>query len=78
MASIYHKKYTRPMPEGAEVFERGGQRWARWTDGNGATRTAPVTARLAELQELMVTRQKRRAEVRRELEALKARAVDLD
>jgi site-specific DNA recombinase len=44
------------------------------TNGDGTT---PATGRLAELQELMVTRQKRRVEVRRELDALKARAVDL-
>jgi len=40
--SICHKKYTRPMPEGAVVFERGGERWARWTDGSGRTRAAPL------------------------------------
>ncbi len=43
MASIYHKKYTRPMPEGAEVFRRDGRAWARWTGGNGQAQTAPVT-----------------------------------
>lgn len=44
MASIYHKKYTRPLPDVAELFERRGETWARWTDGNGNVRSAPVTA----------------------------------
>jgi len=43
MATIYHKKYTRPIPKGAEVFERGGEKWARWKDRSGRTRAAPLT-----------------------------------
>jgi len=43
MASIYRKKYTRPIPEGAQVLQRDGKKWVRWTDGNGEMRTAPVT-----------------------------------
>ena len=43
MASIYHKKYTRPIPTGAKILERDGEKWAHWTDGNGHVRTAPVT-----------------------------------
>jgi len=43
MATIYHKKYIRPIPKGAEVFERGGQKWALWKDRKGETQTARVT-----------------------------------
>jgi hypothetical protein len=43
VACIYHKKYKRRMPRGVEIFERDGEKWARWTDGNGNDRTAPVT-----------------------------------
>lgn len=42
MATLYKKKYPMPMPEGAEVFERNGQRFARWTNGHQQTRTAEV------------------------------------
>ena len=44
MASIYRKKYTRPIPQGAQIIERDGEKCARWTDGNGKTRTAPLTS----------------------------------
>jgi integrase len=30
------------MPDGAVVFKRGGRKWARWTDGRGQEKTAPV------------------------------------
>lgn len=44
MATIYRKTYPIPMPPGAEIVTRRGQRLARWTDGNGNEKTAPVTA----------------------------------
>jgi len=42
--AIFKKQYTKPLPRGAEVFTRDGQRYARWADRNGRTRTAKVTA----------------------------------
>ena len=42
MAVVYKKKYPIPMPEGAEVFVRRGQRFARWESGKGQLRTAEV------------------------------------
>ena len=42
MGSIFKKTVTKPLPPGAEVFTRGGKRYARWTDRKGKTRTAPV------------------------------------
>jgi len=44
MATIYRKKYPVPMPEGAEIITRRGQRLARWTDGYGRVKTAPLAA----------------------------------
>ena len=42
MGAIFKKTVTRPMPTGAEVFIRGGQRFARWKI-NGKSRTAKLT-----------------------------------
>jgi len=42
MATIYRKVYPVPMPPGAEFLLRGGQRLARWTDGKGNVKTAPL------------------------------------
>ena len=33
MANLYRKTYTKPLPDGAEVFTRRGKRMARWTNG---------------------------------------------
>ena len=43
MATVYKETYTRPLPEGAELFTRKGKRFARWTDAKGKKRTEPVT-----------------------------------
>ena len=42
MAALFRKTTTRPAPEGAELFTRKGERFARWTDRSGKTRTAPL------------------------------------
>jgi len=44
MVTLYRKIYPVPMPDGAEIFVRRGQRLARWTDGNGNVKTAPLSA----------------------------------
>src|SRR5262245_7975684 len=44
MGSVFKKAVTKPLPAGAEVVERQGQRLARWKDRRGKTRTAPLTA----------------------------------
>ena len=44
MATVFRKTLTKPMPQGAELFTRKGERFARWTDGKGRTRQAKVTA----------------------------------
>src|SRR5262245_12087598 len=43
MGSLFKKAVTRPLPPGAEIITRQGVRLARWRDGKGKTRTAPVT-----------------------------------
>jgi hypothetical protein len=43
MGSIFKKAVTRPLPPEAEIISRQGVRLARWRDGKGKTRTAPVT-----------------------------------
>lgn len=42
MASVYRKSYTKPLPEGAELFTRRGEQFARWRV-DGKLRTARVT-----------------------------------
>src|SRR5438552_423965 len=43
MGSLFKKQYTKPLPPGAEVVEKQGQRFARWKDRRKKTRTAPLT-----------------------------------
>jgi integrase len=43
MGSVFRKTVTRPLPAGAEFFTKKGERWARWKDRRGKTRTAAVT-----------------------------------
>ena len=43
MGTVFKKTVTRAFPVGAEIFERKGQRFARWKDSKGKTRTAPLT-----------------------------------
>ncbi len=43
MGTVFKKQTTRPLPVGAELFTKGGQRYARWKPAKGKTRTARVT-----------------------------------
>ncbi len=43
MGTVYRKTFTKPVPPAAETFTRKGQRFARWKDRKGKTRTAPLT-----------------------------------
>ncbi len=45
MGSLFKKTVTRPLPPGAEIITRQGERLARWRDGKGKMRTAPVTTK---------------------------------
>ncbi len=42
MGTVFRKTRTRPIPVGAELFTRAGQRFARWKPAKGRTRTAKV------------------------------------
>ena len=42
MGAVFKKQTTRPLPAGAEIFTRKGERFARWKV-KGKTRTAPLT-----------------------------------
>ena len=43
MGSVYRKQFTKPIPPGAELIDRKGERLARWRDAAGKLRTARVT-----------------------------------
>ncbi len=43
MGTVFKKTVTKPLPAGAEVFTRKGERLARWKDRKGRTRTAVLT-----------------------------------
>ncbi len=42
IGSVFKKAVTQPLPPGAEIIERKGVRLARWRDGKGKTKTAPL------------------------------------
>lgn len=42
MGTVYRKQTTRPLPVGADIFAKGGQRFARWKAGM-RTRKAKLT-----------------------------------
>lgn len=43
MGTVYRKTTTKPLPPGAEIFTRKGERCARWRDSRGKFRTAKLT-----------------------------------
>jgi len=43
MGTVYRKTATKPLPAGAKIIVRKGQRFAEWKPAKGKTRTAPVT-----------------------------------
>src|SRR5512136_2668763 len=44
MGTVFKKTFTKPLPAGAKIIVRKGQRLAQWQDAKGKTRTAPLTA----------------------------------
>ena len=42
MGTVFRKQTTRPLPIGADIFTKSGQRFARWKAGK-RTRTAKLT-----------------------------------
>jgi len=43
MGTVYRKTATKPLPAGAKIIVRKGQRLAEWIDGREKRRTAPIT-----------------------------------
>jgi integrase len=43
VGTIFKKTFTKPLPAGADTFVRKGERFARWKDRKGKTRTALLT-----------------------------------
>jgi hypothetical protein len=43
MGTVFQKTATKPLPIGAETFTRKSERFARWRDGKGKKRVAPLT-----------------------------------
>ena len=43
MGSVYRKTVTKKLPAATEIFTRKGQRFIRWADAKGKSRTAPIT-----------------------------------
>jgi len=62
MAHVFRPVYSRPLPSNAELYERKGGRFARWTDRRGRKRTGRVivgpdgTLRVAAWTETYVAR----------------------
>ena len=44
MGSLRRKTWNKPLPPGAELFNRKGEAFARWRDRNGKTKTALVAS----------------------------------
>jgi integrase len=44
MGTVYRKTFTKPLPADAELFVRKGERFARFKDAKGRSRTEAVTA----------------------------------
>ena len=43
MGTVFKKTATKPLPQGAKIIVRKGQRFAEWKPAKGKTRTAPLT-----------------------------------
>jgi len=44
MGTVFKKTFTKPMPAESEILIRKDERYARWKDSKGKTRTALITA----------------------------------
>ena len=43
MGTVFRKTVTKPLPNEVEIFTRKSERFARWKDGKGKKKTAPLT-----------------------------------
>jgi integrase len=54
MATVFKKTFTKPMPQGAELFIRKSEQFARWKDAKGKTRTEKITTGKDGLPRLLI------------------------
>ncbi len=54
MGTVYRKTATKSLPPNVEVFVRQGQRFARWKDAKGKTRTAALTIGTGNIDRIVV------------------------
>ncbi len=55
MGAVFKKTATKPLPAGAKIIVRKGQRLAEWKDAKGKTRTAPLTVGKDGTDRLVIT-----------------------
>jgi integrase len=55
MGTVFKKTFTKPLPAGAKIIVRKGQRLAQWQDAKGKTRTAPLTVGQDGTDRLLIT-----------------------
>ena len=55
MGTVFKKTATKPLPQGAKLVIRKGQRLAEWLDAKEKRRTAPVTTGRAGTDRIVIT-----------------------
>ncbi len=55
MGTVFKKTFTKPLPAGAKIIVRKGERLAQWQDAKGKTRTSPLTAGQEGTARILVT-----------------------
>jgi len=55
MGTVFKKTATKPLPDGAKIIVRKGQRFAEWIDAKQKRRTAPVTVGQEGTDRLVIT-----------------------
>ncbi len=55
MGTVFRKTATKPLPDGAQIITRKGQKLAQWHDRRGKRRTAPLTFSKSGDERIVVT-----------------------
>ena len=55
MGTVFKKTFTKPLPAGAKIIVRKGERFAQWQDAKGKTRTTPLTGGKGGSDRILVT-----------------------
>ena len=64
MGTVYRKTVTKPLPAGAKIIVRKGQRLAEWKEAKGKTRTATLTVGKDGSDRIVITARTYRPETR--------------